>query len=145
MKVITNIEIIDSNKNYYNYKENIIFKDYFERPIQKEDIETKTVYGKTFINSEGEEIVLAIPRHLQKIIGLPFEVFRDQNYQIKDLNYQIKRIANNNIKLKDDIIILKKDNNKLKNNIEKLKIDIDIINNLSFLKKIRYLFGCYKL
>lgn len=49
----------------------------------------EVIVGRIFINTRGEEIVLAMTREVQITIGLPFEVFESQGKQIADLSREI--------------------------------------------------------
>jgi len=94
---------------------------------------TETVYGKEFVNYNGQRVRMGIPKRIQEFLGIPFEVIDNLQKEIHSKNNEIfKKISL--IKKKDKKIEeLEKENSYLQDRLE-------LICNLSFLERLKFLF-----
>ena len=122
MICITDIKIIKTTRDFF--EKALSYQAGLRKPnnsiiVEDQEVTHEIVYGREFINANGDSVCIGMAENVQIAIGLPFEAFANMNYHIEK---QAKTIRKRN------------------RQIEKLNIQIQYYKNMNFLEKIKFIF-----
>ena len=68
--------------------------------IMEESIETELVIGHRFRHADGREVCIGMPKKVEEVLGLPFEIYGDLTHNIESLQRELAFSRNVNFRLR---------------------------------------------
>ncbi|MDY6969337.1 MAG: hypothetical protein SVR08_11895 [Spirochaetota bacterium] len=66
-------------------------------PAEYIEVKEELVYGKEFINANGERVCIGMSKKVQDLIGLPFEAFDNMTRELDKKHITISRLISHNV------------------------------------------------